>query len=126
MTFCVAALLLKAAAKSPPPTTACDPDLTPGSAKAQTSPVGPTVGTEPAAVFVVEKLASRNVAWFVIAQDPFATLAATSPNAVELIDATLPNPAFTYFGFCRIWPRRVNALSIEASVNFVLPLTHES
>src|SRR5450755_4351651 len=115
MTFCVAALLLKAAAKSPPPTTACDPDLTPGSAKAQTSPVGPTVGTEPAAVFVVEKLASRNVAWFVIAQDPFATLAATSPNA-----------AFTYFGFCRIWPRRVNALSIEASVNFVLPLTHES
>src|ERR1700709_2557229 len=125
MTFCVAALLLKAAAKSPPPTTALEPAVTDGSGNAQTSPVGPTFGTAPAAVFVVEKLASRNVAWLVSAHEPFATLAATSPNAVELIDARLPNPAFTYLPLARICPRRVNAWSILADVNFVLPETHE-
>src|SRR5665213_2695867 len=105
MTFDVAALLLKGAAKSPPPTTALEPALTDGSGNAQMSPSGPTFGVAPAAVFVVEKLASRNVAWLVIAHWPFATLAATSANAVELIDATLPKPALTRVGSFRIWPR---------------------
>src|SRR5476651_342227 len=111
------------ATKSPLTVNGVGPALPGGSMNAQIFSCGPIVTTP---LLVVCRSSRNEDDSRVITHLPLSSALATCTVDVVLIDATPPNPAFTYGAFCRMSPAWDSAFWMAGSLNLTSWETHLS